>query len=286
MDENLGQVTFQAKLYNLIKQLDPYHLVTGAVQCHNLWMWSDVPAYPPHGLAPAEAQAYRSGSCVPSVGSQPPLQLSLDLIMAENYGQQLISHAGDGTVAHGTALDGSFRNGLTFEPIVNCHGLWADQRTSAGVFGDHPSAPEATRSALWLAIVTANMISELVFILQPVGPTGWENAVTRGGGWLQTVQIPIWAEQVRWLLPSFLRPFEAGAHPAINVSSARLLRPTAATSGLPGSDASPIRAGAWEEAPCPTPCLHIIAVNVLQDTPVAFTVELESPSGCVQWRSH
>jgi hypothetical protein len=92
VDENLGQVTFQAKLYNLIKQLDPYHLVTGAVQCHNLWMWSDVPAYPPHGLAPAEAQAYRSGSCVPSVGSQPPLQLSLDLIMAENYGQQLISH--------------------------------------------------------------------------------------------------------------------------------------------------------------------------------------------------
>ena len=44
VDENLGNVTVQARLYNLIKSLDPYHLVSGAVQCHNLWMWSDVPA--------------------------------------------------------------------------------------------------------------------------------------------------------------------------------------------------------------------------------------------------
>ena len=44
---------------------------------------------------------------------------------------------------------------------------------------------KTTRSAMWLAVVTTGMISELVFILQPVGPTGWENTVTPGGGWLQ-----------------------------------------------------------------------------------------------------
>ena len=66
VDENLEQVTLQALLYNWIQSLDPHHLVTGgkkrknancvlsnhrhrssavaAIQCHNLWMWSDVPS--------------------------------------------------------------------------------------------------------------------------------------------------------------------------------------------------------------------------------------------------
>ena len=101
-----------------------------------------------------------------------------------------------------------------------------------------------------------------------------------GGGWLQTIQLPIWAEEMRWLLPSFLRPFEAGPHPAFNVTSTKLLRPTASTSGLPGDSLMPLRARVWEEGPCPTPtpCLHIIVVNVLEDTPVAFTIEVESPA--------
>jgi hypothetical protein len=146
VDEHLGNVTLQAKLYNYIKELDPHHLVTGAVQCHNLWQWSDVPANPTYAPSAAEAATYRAGpTCLPVRGALPPLQLSLDLILVENYGGQLIDHAGDGTVNGGTSLDGSFRNGLAFAPIVNCHGLWANQPSGAGIFGDHPAAPKATR---------------------------------------------------------------------------------------------------------------------------------------------
>ena len=37
---------------------------------------------------------------LPTMGSQPPLQLSLDLILTENYGQQLVQHAGAGIIGH------------------------------------------------------------------------------------------------------------------------------------------------------------------------------------------
>jgi hypothetical protein len=60
---------------------------------------------------------------MPKTGSQPPLQLSLDFFLVENYGQALVGHAGDGTYERGTSLDGSFRNGLRFAPIANCPGV-------------------------------------------------------------------------------------------------------------------------------------------------------------------
>eukprot|EP01044_Picomonas_judraskeda_P006308 COSAG03_NODE_623_length_6665_cov_3.515230_7_plen_60_part_00 len=48
---------------------------------------------------------------------------------------------------------------------------------------------------------------------------------------MQTIQVPIWATQMRSLLPSFLRPFEATPHPKINLTSARPLLATASTAG-------------------------------------------------------
>jgi len=196
-------------------------------------------------------------------------------LLTENYGQSLAVHAGDGTQQHGTSLDGAFRNGLAFEPIVNCYGLWPNQPMGKGSFGEHPAAPKMTRSAMWLAALTAGMVSELVFILSPTG--GWESPLTPGGGWLQNVQVAIWAEEMRSLLPSFLRPFEQGPHPASNVSFAKALRPVQAA--LPGTAATPLRAQAYqEECPTPMPCLHMVVVNLLPDTPVQFTIDVESPA--------
>lgn len=68
-----------------IKELDPLHVIAGAVQCSSLWMFSDVPAWPPAAPTAAAAASTRAGSCVPPTGTQPPLQLSLDLILIENY---------------------------------------------------------------------------------------------------------------------------------------------------------------------------------------------------------
>lgn len=147
---------------------------------------------------------------------------------------------------------------------------------------------------MWLAAVTAGMVSELVFILQ--GSSGvWPNELTPGGGWRQTIQVPLWASEMRALLPSFLRPFEAGPHPTLTVTSATLLRPTASIVGLPGNATNPLRARALQDY-CPNsataeirvasdnarrehemPCLHVVVVNVLEDTPVSFSIEVESP---------
>ena len=121
-----------------------------------------------------------------------------------------------------------------------------------------------------------------VFILSGDSPV-WPNELTAGGGWLQTIQVPMWATEMRALLPSFLRPFEAGPHPKLTVGAAQVLRLGASTAGLPGNASMPLRARALQDD-CPAasaneaPCLHVLVVNVLADTPVAFTVEVESPA--------
>lgn len=165
---------------------------------------------------------------------------------------------------------------MEFAPLVNCRGLW----TGSKAFADFPGAPRQTRTAMWLAIVTAGLNSELVFLLQSTGE--WLGPNTLGGGWQQTIQLAIFATQMRSLLPSFLRPFENGPHTAtLNITSARMLRPTASIAGmpgLPGSSLTPVRARVWVEDPCATPCMHLIVVNVLDDTPVEFTAQLHSPA--------
>ena len=286
-DANLGNTTLQAKLYSYIKHLDPLHIVAGAVQCSNLWMFSDVPAWPPAAPSASVAAATRTGSCVPQRGTQPALQLSLDLILTENYAETLEAHAGDGTMANGPSRDGAFRNGMARAALVNCRGLW----TGTEAFADFPGSPRQTRTAMWLAAVTTEFFSELVFLLQSTGP--WLSPNTLGGGWQQTVQVAIWATQMRALLPSFLRPFEATAHPTVNLTGVRRLLPTASTAGLPGVAQMPVRARAWDEGPCrdtdaPRPlhgtgpsasdiCIHVILVNVLTDTPVEVTARVNSP---------
>jgi hypothetical protein len=85
--------------YDIVKETDPYHVVIGAIQCASLWMWTDVPSY------------------LPPTTTQPPLQLSLDYPMFENYGDGVMAdYANANAVAR--------RNGAEFEPLVNCIGLW------------------------------------------------------------------------------------------------------------------------------------------------------------------
>ena len=41
----IGNISKEALVYNLLKQLDPYHLTFGAIQCNDAWMWNDVLSY-------------------------------------------------------------------------------------------------------------------------------------------------------------------------------------------------------------------------------------------------
>ena len=72
-------VSAQAQLYNAIKTLDPWHIVTGSLQCTGaFWRWTDVASE----AAPGHAA---SSTAVIPLGVQPRLQLALDMILWEDY---------------------------------------------------------------------------------------------------------------------------------------------------------------------------------------------------------
>ena len=153
----LDAVSLQSRMYNLVKSIDPMHAVTGAVQCANAWLWSDVPSSRPPDPAIVTA------AIIPFT-AQPQLQLGMDFFCTENYKQLLKQHAGDGTwgpqggevVMDGdvaSMTDGAFRNGIPFEILVNLPGLW--QKSG---FQAHPAAPRFKRSTMWLGVVNAEMV--------------------------------------------------------------------------------------------------------------------------------
>lgn len=228
-----------ARLYDLVKGADPYHVVSGAIQCETLWMWSDVSSY------------------LPPSAIQPVLQLSLDYPMHENYGDGVLATAGN---SHAAAL----RNGAEFEPIANCVGLWDD-----ATFKDHPASPQITRSELWLGVIASGMPNQLVFILQE---TGFASSVGQpDGGWLQTIQPAIWGAEIRALMPSVLAPYGTVPTPSVAVLSATPL--VASAAGPPHLDGPLVRAGAWAE-PCATVCAHLVVVNLHQQSFVHFSLRI------------
>jgi hypothetical protein len=283
LSQPIGNVSLQAKLYNLLKSLDPLHLVLGAIECNDAWMWTDVASYePPDPPAP--------GPVIP-LGAQPRLQLSLDVILWEHYVATLADGppqggaggggGGRGRTPWGADGNAMIRAGAWFEPIVNCFGLWY-----TGSFNAYPAVPAATRSALWLSVVSADLPSQLTFVLET---NAWSSpAATPSNGWLQTVAAAAWAEEARMLAPSLFPRFgfvDAAPVPSVavvNVSSSiqrgsvhnddpRLLSPA--------SDL-PVRARAWAEA-CGAEtnssgaCIHLVAINLLQHTPVHFELLID-----------
>eukprot|EP01052_Picozoa_sp_SAG31_P064970 SAG31_NODE_23806_length_495_cov_0.911616_1_plen_129_part_01 len=129
MNDNFQNVALQARLYELIKSVDPYHIVSGAVQCAITWPWTDVPTNP----------------AIPESPDQPRLQLSLDYFLLENYGPLTGNHLTDGAVRQGN------RHGA----ICNCNGLWQQGHGGVNEFDDFPSSPRSLQSVMWLGIVTS-----------------------------------------------------------------------------------------------------------------------------------
>jgi hypothetical protein len=142
LDGNVGNITLQARFYNLIKSIDPYHLTTGAIQCNaNTWMWSDIPAGVNGHFLPGGDGGYAppTSDCNPDPGQQPMLQLSLDMLLVENYAATLRSHAHDGSWSDGggTLAKTSIAPSGAIEGDVNTatDGAWCDDVI------DHPVAP-------------------------------------------------------------------------------------------------------------------------------------------------
>ena len=266
----IGNISKEAIVYNLIKELDPYHLTFGAIQCNDAWMWSDVPSY----LPPDDVDT--PAAVIPQ-GHQPRLQLSLDVPLWEHYGdvlsdgppRSLPSDANPFGVAWSENADACIRLGSWFEPIINCHGLWYN-----GGFNDYPSSPSATRSAMWLSILDADLPLQLTFVLLE---NSWADpGALRNDGWLQTAVVQTWGAEARMLAPSFFPTFGVfppEPHRYVSVEKAMLLRHDVVP------DSVPVRARAWREICGPGTnssgiCVHVMVVNTVQDSAASFTLQL------------
>lgn len=143
---NNADISLQAQVYAILRDVDPYHVTIGAVNCGNTWMFTD--AAPSWLAADQDDAATTIGE-----GTQPALQLSLDVVLQENYGGTLKQHAAAGTWAGGVGADGWYRHGAEFEPVVNCPGspFWR-------------GTPAANLASMWLGVIDANMYSNLNFM--------------------------------------------------------------------------------------------------------------------------
>ena len=96
----------------------------------------------------------------------------------------LVDHAGTGEWLGGTTGDGAYRHGIEWEPICNIYGTWAD-----GAFQVSPAAPRDSRTGMWLGVILAGLVNQLVFELEFAT---WQPSSGPTAGWLQTIQVPIW----------------------------------------------------------------------------------------------
>lgn len=162
-----SSVSEQAQLYNAIKQLDPFHIIVGALQCWSaFWQWSDVLSATgcPGSDSPCRPQSWDSyqpakGAVIP-VGEDPRLQLSLDVIMWEDY------HQFDYPPLSDAPLGKEVRRGTYWEPLINCYGLY--DRPYPGETEHetiHPNSPTATRTAMWLSVLLYDAPMQLTFVL-------------------------------------------------------------------------------------------------------------------------
>ena len=202
----------------------------------------------PSFLAPAGGEAVLSLPTLPEA-SQPRLQLSLDVVMQENYATTLIQHGGFGDWSNGVGSDGFYRHGMTFEPLMNCPGTWTT---------NHYKDAHFLLSAQFLGVVTAGMHDGLSFILENV--TDWQNAI----------QIGLFSNRMEAMMDGIRAPFGSVVHPQVTMQSTQSL--------------AAVRARAWsvplEAIANATSCVgYVVVVNVDEQNVVPFQVVLSSGGG-------
>ena len=292
-------MSLQAQAYTLLKELDPYHVTMGAVNCGTSWQFTDT--------APSYLQAASSTAPMLAQAVQPQLQLSLDVVMHENYHQALQYHAGNGSWRGGAGTDGLYRHGVRFEPVVNCPGADGGNR--------HWIAPKFLRSDAWLSAVTAGMVGQLGWIFP-----AWNSSYSpddTSWRWQDQVELEIFGGQVAELLPALSAPFgKAVEHPRVTVVPGPAPPPTpcgvalevaCADNKATGTEAEcedcvskapaaknctaaerlafcgaipqPVRARGWAvpRSNATTACTYIVAVNTDEERHAQFVLQLDPP---------
>ena len=134
--KNSRGATLMAQAYNIIKTIDPYHIISGASDCTGTFVFGDGHASclgwqneqdfgptncPVTGCVCEKPSTTNTTLPVIPYGDQPHQQLSLDYVLNENYEGGLWRHSGDGHWGQGFfGPDGPDHAANPFEPIANC----------------------------------------------------------------------------------------------------------------------------------------------------------------------
>ena len=115
-----------------------------------------------------------------------------------------------------------------------------------------PQSAAASRSMLWLSVLRADTPMQLTFMLNG---NSWAQPEQRGdGGWLQTIAVPQFQEEVKMLAPSLLPVFGSSSaiaegRAAVSVETATILQPHSGPSLPPPATAGfPVLARGWSRA--------------------------------------
>ena len=247
-------ISAMAQIFNIIKSIDPYHLIAGAVNCHDVWMFNEVASI---GLPPTNLLSSLQRGAVIPWGVQPRNQLSLDLPMVENYGGEPFSQYSNmnpGAVSR----DGDLRHGNSFSVVVNMEAPEAYVNFT-GLSGDHkPSTLRGEQAAVakaWLGAITANIISTIDWSLNVWGVNPWNDGES-------PLVIPgtRFGAQTRALLHILQAPFGSVSQPSIAVEAQ-------SWHGL-DDDVNPgaIKARAWRSNETDL-CVVVAMVNTMDCSP-------------------
>ena len=225
---------------------------------------------------------------------QPALQLSLDVVMQDNYlgdlpggaqpgqfysaeGSPLLSQLGANTtlreLTYGLGPSGYFRNGVEFEPLWNCPGT--DMASGRGMV-----------SQMWVALIAGGMHSSLGFIYEPQVGTDLNIYPSDSWPWLGNTSYQVhyhmdhaafFAQRLRLLLPAIAAPFgHLTSHPTVTVDVDPDLKTVDDAAGVYN-----IRARAWStpaaSATTPSNCTFLVVVNLLENAPTQFSLVLSPP---------
>ena len=256
---------YQAQAYNFLRSVDPYHILIGASDCGDTWIFNDGASTCTNkgSLDDPPCPAVSSDTTQPVIefGRQPRTMLSVDYMMQENYCGGLACDSGDGHWDEGVSGAGWFRNGVPFEAVCNCPGNYV------------PPAPLSTGdsgpmvfSQAWLAAVMADLSDQLIFI-----DTGDDLGMVNTAASI--------ARSMHELAPSLRHTFglpqiTANASVLTNSSCYEGNTPADPADSLPGG---PLRAAVWiENATVEGLCAHIVVVNIAYSRPHEFRLTMHT----------
>jgi hypothetical protein len=244
-----------AQIYNTLKELDPYHIVSGAtfgaVQNYGDGIGSHAPTSDDTTAVLPGLRANGHGTKLePAV--QPKSALQIDFPLIENYSPNIDAHA---------KTDGGLASDW-LTPVVNCDGAY----TFAGMTAKN------LQTAMWMSTAQAGVVNQLIFAGNRPVPMEGIHAIDWGSkiAWMLYMQVEMYSAKARAILPSLYAPFGL-PQPEATLANVSYMLPLVYP-GMPAGRRFGVRA--WRQETTTGWCGHLLVVSSAQATSAQFTVKL------------